>query len=550
MTSVRTVSLRWQWLVAALLMLAELLVFNRMTEKHHTPFYPRWTDQIQYLTDAYTAYDEMQAHGLVAGLKLTAVRPTAQGTLHDTSALLVFWVLGSASRGAALSINMLVFLAWQAALLYTVTRLTGSRALGWAAFGLVLGLAGPWAADAGSAVDFRLDHAAVCLFGITACVALLTDDFRSRGWSLAFGAMTGVTLLERFLTGAYFAPLFVLTAMWLLRYPDRWLRIRHLVMAGLVTTVMALPFFWLQRSIIYGYYWSGHITGNEAAARVRATEFWPSIRFVFEHLTHIHLGAWLGWMVLAVLAGLAILFLLGPRKRAGGLAPSWLFFSCAWWLVPALILTLHRQKSEYVLGVIAPGLVLLVLWLCWMLWSRIDFDSGRPGRRWLPAAPALAMLVAGGCFFVRQQARLPYGPTFAESAGRINELADYIFATSRAANLANPDIGFDRIEDYFDGRIMRVVCYERQGVWMNFQLHLPDSILAGPDETVFFKLAHCDFVLFTEPGGADYGSWPYDQQMRRLSPAVKAWCNEHLVLARTLHAFNRDMALYQRPELP
>ena len=37
------------WLVAALLMLAEFLVFDRMTSRYHASLYPRWNDQIQYL---------------------------------------------------------------------------------------------------------------------------------------------------------------------------------------------------------------------------------------------------------------------------------------------------------------------------------------------------------------------------------------------------------------------------------------------------------------------------------------------------------------------
>src|SRR5690606_37021578 len=110
-----------------------------------------------------------------SGLKLALGKSVPQGTLHDTAALVVFTIAGSASRSAALSLNMLLFIAWQAALLFTIIRLTGSRALGWMAFGLVLCVAWPWSGAAGSAIDFRLDHGAMCLFGITACAALLSE---------------------------------------------------------------------------------------------------------------------------------------------------------------------------------------------------------------------------------------------------------------------------------------------------------------------------------------------------------------------------------------
>ena len=174
-------------------MLAEFLLFDRMTSQHHASVYPRWNDQIQYLRESYTAYEEAKAHGLAAGLKFALGKPALQGTLHDTAALLVFEVTGSASRSAALSLNLLVFLAWQAALLAGIARISGSRALGWMGFGLLLCLAWPWSGEAGSAVDFRLDHGAMCLFGITAITALLTRGFRSWGWSLALGLAVGVT---------------------------------------------------------------------------------------------------------------------------------------------------------------------------------------------------------------------------------------------------------------------------------------------------------------------------------------------------------------------
>jgi hypothetical protein len=541
----------WMWLAASLILAAEFLVFMRMTARHHADIYPRWNDQIAYLHDAYTAYEKMQTDGFAAGLRQTVFRPTAQGTLHDTCALLVFWLAGSASRTAALSLNMLAFLAWQAALLFTLPRVSGSRIHGWMGFGLVLALAGPWVAGPGSALDFRLDHAAMCLFGVTACAALLSDGFRSLRWSLVFGALAGVTLLERFLTGAYFAPIFFLAALWALLGADRWLRLRHLLLAGLVTTLLALPVFWLQRSVIYGYYWVGHVTGDEGAARIRGFDLGQSVRFLSDNLARLHFGPWFGWTVLVVTVLLFALLLIRPRKPAGGgNAPDWLFFSLLWWLVPATILTFHKQKSEFVLGVIVPGVVLLVLWLWAQMWKRVAPPSRPATANLLSAALALAVLVAGGAQFLRRQVSSPYSAEYLESNRRVLELADYIYHTSRAANLPNPDVGIDRIVDYIDGRILQIICYERHGKWVDFQLHLPDSILAGPDENVFFKLAHCDFVLFTELGGADYGNWPYDRQMRRLSLQVQAWCNENLVLAKTVNAFGREMALYQRPGLP
>lgn len=540
---------RGMWLAAGLLMLAEFLLFDRMTSRHHAGIYPRWNDQIQYLTESYYAYDEMRDHGLGAGLKFALDTFAVQGKLHNTCAVLVFWVVGSASRSAALSLNMLVFLLWQAALLFTIPRVGGSRALGWMAFGLVLCLAGPWSGQAGSAVDFRLDHGAMCLFGVTACAALLTDGFRSTRWSLVFGVVAGLTLLERFLTGAYFAPIFAAAAVWLLCGSDRWLRLRNLILAGGVMAVLALPFFWLNREGIYGYYWSGHITNAESAARLRGFDFLQSVRFVFEQFRDRHMGAWFGWTA-AALTGLWVgLFCFHPRKTAAGFASAWLFWGLTFLVLPAAILTVHRQKSEVVVGILAPGVVLLVLWLGQVLWERIEFRPGWIGQRLLPSLPAIAAVMAGGAYFASRELQPPHSPAFLRSAQVVNQVSDLLFEKVRANNLAHPSVSVDQIVDFMDGRILRVVCYERHKIWVPFGVHLPDSILAGPDGAVFFKLKESDFMILTDhmPGN---GYWPYDQQMRRLYPELKAWCNANMTLVENFTAFDRSMSLYQRRELP
>lgn len=540
---------RWFWLAASLLMLGEFLLFDQQTSRHHASLYPRWNDQIQYLTEAYTSYDQAASHGLWAGLKTALTHPAVQGKLHDIAAVPVFWLAGSASRSAALSLNLLVFLAWQAALLFTLARVSGSRALAWMGFGLVLALAWPWSNEAGSAVDFRLDHAAMCLFGISSCAALLTNGFRSTTWSVVFGLTVGLTLIARFLSAAYYGPMFFLILLWVLLSADRWPRLRRLLIAGAVAAVIALPFFWINRNGIIDYYWVGHITGTESAARVPGLDLKQSVQFLLEGLGEGHLGPWFGGIVLI---GTFLLGALAVRRPTEPLparrSSDWFFWGMIFLLIPTLILTLHRQKSVVVLGILVPGCVLLVLGLWHSLIRRI---VSQPSRSWsclgIPAVAAL-ILIAGGAYFAKSQLSTPHTEQFLTDARKINQLADYIYAKTRDRHLLNPSVGIDHIADYLDGRILKLICYERHGVWINFTNNLPDSILAGPDDIVFFKLQNCDFVILTDemPG---HGHWPYDQQMRRLYPEIKDWCNEHLVLVETFSAFGCVMSFYHREEL-
>ena len=540
---------RWMWLVAALLMLGEFLLFDQMTSRHHASIYPRWNDQIQYLRESYTAYEQAQAHGLAAGLKFALDKTALQGTLHDFFAVLVFWLTGSPSRSAALSLNLLVFLAWQASLLAIIPRVSDSRALGWLGFGLLLCLAGPWSNEAASAVDFRLDHGAMCLMGLTSALALLTDGFRSTRWVIALGIATGVTLLERFLTGVYFAAIFLASTVWILCGETRWLRLRNLGLAGLIAAAMAGPIYWANRTAIYTYYWVGHITGAESTARSHGLDLWDSIQFIVRNLGGMHLGSWFAWTVAAATAGLLLCFLTAKRIAASGPDRDWLFFALAFLFLPAAVLCLHRQKSEYVLGVLVPGAVLLVLWLWIWLWRRIDF-AGR-GRAWrlAPALLVLGVVGSGASYFTLRQLAPPHSPAFLASAGTVNQIADRIFLTTRARHLALPYVAVDQVVDFMDAQILQVICYERKKILIPFGIQLPNSILEDKDEVMLYRLKLCDFVLLTDemPGP---GYWPYDRQMRRLYPELKEWCEGHLHRVDTYTLFGRRMSLYERRNNP
>ena len=536
---------RWMWLAAVLLMLAEFLLFDRMTSRHHASIYPRWNDQIQYLRESYTAYEAAKLHGLAAGIKFALGKVALQGTLHDTAALLVFWFAGSASRSAALSLNMLVFIAWQASLLAIIPRISKSWTLGWMGFGLLLCVAWPWSGEAGSAVDFRLDHGAMCLFGFTAAAALLTRGFRSWGWSLVFGLAVGITLLERFLTGVYFAAIFAAWAIWILCGDGRWSRLRNLGISGLVAAALAGPIFWINRVSIYNYYWVGHITGAEGAARLRPMNLWHSFQFVLGNLGDLHLGPWFGWTTAGLTAALLLLLAGSTQAPATRVERDWLFTALAFLVLPALVLSVHPQKSELVLGVLVPGVILLVLWVWATIWRRLDFTRGVRWRRFAPIGLALAALWAGEKYFVQRQFWQPHSDEFLASDRQVKLVADHIFATSRATGLTNPVIGVDQVVDFLDAQILQVICYERHGVWVPFGLQLPQGILGETDDVIFYRLKLCDFMLLTDDMPAP-GYWPYDKQMRRLYPELKSWCDGHLRLAESIEIFDRRMSLYER----
>ncbi len=88
------------WMLLALFG-AEFALFDQVGARHHSWIYPRWNDQVQYLTECYTGWEFMQAHGFWRGVWQTLINPSAQGTLHDFAGVLAFTVAGGPSRSAS-----------------------------------------------------------------------------------------------------------------------------------------------------------------------------------------------------------------------------------------------------------------------------------------------------------------------------------------------------------------------------------------------------------------------------------------------------------------
>jgi hypothetical protein len=522
------------WLLLGVFAL-EFFLFDHFGARRHTPFYPRWDDQVQYLTESYTGYEYAQARGFGRGLVHALINPSAQGTLHDFFAIIAFKFAG-ASRSATLALNLLALIGWQMGLFLAVARASGSQVLAFAAALLPLALRGPWEPIPGSAYDFRLDHAAMCGLGVCAALAVLTEGFRSPRMSTCFGIAVGLTILGRFLTGAYFALIFLAFLGWIACGADRKLRLANLARAAFATFVLAAPILWLNRDMIQDYYWVGHYVGPESALRNQHMGLGRSLAFVWSHLAQRHLG-WLAGM-LAVGGTTALALLRGGALESKARATA--FVGAVFFLAPILILTLHPQKSEVVVGALAPGLLFLVA-AAWMQAAR---SAGH--RSLIVFAGVTTAIVL--TFFTRAQLSPAYSPAEQQDLRRVNALADEIFQRARAGKLKEPRVAVDYITDSLDARVLRVICYERHHVLLPINMTLPTGV-AEPDEaTVLRRMQESDFVFLTDEAPA--GIFPYDRKLAALRPKLRAWCEANLRGVNQFTLFGRRMLLYQRREIP
>jgi hypothetical protein len=532
------------WIGPALLLFAEFWLFDQVGAHHHTWIFPRWNDQIQYLSECYTGFENARAHGLLSGLRDALLNRSAQGTLHDVWAILLFSATG-ASRSAALSLNFLWFAAWQIAVFATTLRSTRSAALALIAAGLVLALKSPWAVSPGSAIDFRLDWFAAATMGLALVAAQRTDRFRRCGASALFGVAVALVLLTRFLTGTYFLLIYLVFLVWILTRPGRLRSVGNLGLSALIAAALAGPIFWINRETVYDYYLIGHFTGPESALRSRNMGLSKAADWLFSYLGQMHVGPWFGFLFLGLGAVGLVGALLWPKTPAEPnftLVPRFTSFvpAVAFLLCPALILILHVQKSEFVLGIMIPG----VFGLAWALLERPLRVCREQCLRWIAAATVALSL---GVFAQRMLAP-PYSPEFEATARHVNDLADYIARRSTAAGLATPRVAVDRVTDCLDAQVLRVICYERQHRFISLIMTLPTGIGEEKPALYWERLKASDFVFLTEDG--DPGGWPYDHQLASMRPETWAWAQKNLKLIDRISFPGFRMALFERPDLP
>jgi hypothetical protein len=353
-----------------------------------------------------------------------------------------------------------------------------------------------------------------------------------------------VTLLTRFLTGTYFVFIFAGLLAWTLAGAERKHRAANLALAALVAFAMAAPIFWLNREWLWNYY-IGHYVGPESAIRKSDAGVVRSAAFIVTQLGQRHLGWFFGGTAVAAAAGFAWLGSratrtnerFAPHARAArdaGLVGLTLL------LAPALVLTLHQQKSEVVISALVPGTLLLVvsLWLA----------AARRANEGTLAMAALLYVPAAFGFFTQRQLEPAYDGAALADIRQVNTLADYVFSRARAARLAGPRVAVDHITDSLDAQVLRVICYERHRIWMPFEMTLPISIAEPAEPDVMQRLRESDFV-FLAAEDVPPGPYPFDKKLAELRPQLRAWCDEHLSVATRFTLFGRGAVLYEREGL-
>ena len=479
------------WLASALLL--EAIIFYVHVNLQIAPHYPQAFDQLSYMGATTQFLDDLSEHGLAALIQ-PFLSPMPHGITYPLQGALAQLVLGP-SRAALLTVNLIYFLAAQVSVFFTVRRTHGGPQAAWLALALFIGCIGIFK-TAGGIADYRIDFAAMCLFGIWVCTLSWTSEFTSRKFSIVAGLVAAALILMRFITVAYVGLVLIILFCYIVSLKRRddpfyFVRIGNILISGSIVAVITLPALASASGSIIAYYVIGHLKGDEPAARaaeVGVVNFTGHLLYYPKSLLDYQIGT-VGVVVITVTLIVALIGKLRTRYlRIDNSFDAFVFLIAS--VTPLIVLTCDISKTPVAGGIILVPLMLLIA----LIWRSFVVPNLAPSAlRWT----TYFFMVTGAVAFVvdASSKRFDFSPEDQAEIQKLNlAIADY------SANMERPKIAFDRLTDYLNGATLRYYFRQEYG-----QTRPPPAfsetlagILAVRREDALAAVKSSDVVVLTE----------------------------------------------------
>jgi hypothetical protein len=521
------------------LLSVESIVFYIQVAANVAPFYPPHHDQTKYLIDAYDLAGAMRDFGFGAGLRRSLTSQGPNGALFPLQGAMLSLFLGI-DRAGVLTINLVLFSLLQIVVFWLVRWKTRRDSDAWLAVALILLLHSPFFV-AGGMFDFRIDFFALCTFGIWVCVVLRSGVFRNLRWSIVAGLIGAWLICTRYISVVYLAPILaalfaVYAVAWLkaatrFRRAAAWLRARNIVVSGLIGATAISPFLWINRDLIYNYYFVSMFISDEK--EIRAQQY--GIQTLWEHLWMYPRSILVDHLGIPLLAA-CVLLLIWASLDAGALQArgravflqnirrqkhAFLFLGAAI-LIPLAFLNLSTHKSPVIGGILCVPIVLVVVMLIseFRNGERTSFAGNWTGRIGGPYV-ATAFVTAAMLVFMYRAGATRLGLRYTDNLA-INEVHDKIIRYVLDTGNASPSITADGIVDYLSAGSFTVASYERFGRLIRFRQMFPTDVVASSREEALARSARSDIVILTDPVRGREQPFPLNSAIRNFWRELQA----------------------------
>jgi len=544
-----------------ILITLEVLVFCNFFSREVAWYPPQNFDQNVYLFQAYHLDQRVFLKG--PGVLFSALwsRGNPSGLLLPIEGALSGLLFGC-TRLPQLLVLFIAFSALQIFAFATAQAVWDRRAYGYMVLGLILCQTTAWY-FAGGLFDFRMDFVAYCLYGIWACAAVRSNLFLDRRWAVGCGLIGAFLVLHRFITIIYilgvcagFALASLIVGFFLRGDPDLPDRLKrrlfNLALATAILIVVAGPILLANWRAIHDYYVLGHAVGQEKY--VRASEFGVSdlaghLLYYPNSIINDHLGpTFLGASLLAIASGV-IAHLLGRARNLevpGALrrAEPYLLrniFLLGAILGPVIVLTIDISKSPVVGGIVGVPAALLVVALSAPDPRALESSFVRK----LIAACGIVVFALG--LFTQFSHACHHLPEYAQRADlkKVAELDKWLVRYASEHDWRNPRISFDVISGWLNSGAITISGFEQSQELIEFGTLLGGGIMGVERPEALSMLANSDFAILTTIQKA--GVYPFYEHISQYWNDLKAWADNHMIVAQTVPLSSFTATVYVRP---
>ena len=538
------------------LFIVEAIVFYAHVARDVAPFYPPRFDQLTYYLSTYDLLGAFHARGFSAFVDELMQPGNPTGTTFALQGALLS-LIGGTGRTTFLSINLLYFLALQFVFFMVLRSRIGRADFAWTGLALLLS-SGTLFYAAGGIYDYRIDFSAMCLYGIWTCLIVWCGVFRDTTKSV-FVALSGILLIySRFFTIIYIGVVLgMLLAVNLYKLWRRTtdgrdtaaLRIRNILLSGVIIAAVCFPRLYLSRDAIYGYYMIGHVLGEEKY--IRADEL--GLHSLAGHLLYYPssiLGRHVGTLTLLMAGVLASWPLLRDRINGGDMlarlrqyGPDFTALGLAV-LVPVAALTANVSKSPVVGGIATVPVLLAIMLLGAAMWP--NGAAIKIGRRQVSTA-FVAMAIALAAFTINGLSSKDLAPR--DDLERISQLAKVIATYAADNNLSRISISTDRVDDYQNVGTPRLVSLEtmHRNLAVDGLLgHGSHGIFATSRDDAMKLLALSDVIVLTDPVTNRAHPYPINTKIKEYWGDLWRWANQNRTLLYCTEIFGIPYRVFVR----
>lgn len=494
----------------------EAIVFYAQMHDQIAPYYPTGFDQLSYLSESYKLVDAL--HSLTWPVAWTFEGSAPQGLTFPLQGAFLALV-GGANRTSLMSINLVYFLMLQVMVFFTVFRRTSRSYLAWVSVALVVSLGAIFPVS-GGILDYRLDFAAMCLYGIWICAILNSRFFADRKWSIIVGVLGVLLVSMRFITLTYVGGVLLILFCVLAVKRRDFVRLINCFISGIIILAVTAPMLFLAREAMFRYYVVGHATGDEKnirAAEAGVKSLFDAMLYYPDNILTVQLGQ--AFIMIACLIVIASLIFGSNRWAQFRTHTSDVLVLCTAIIVPLVILFFDVGKSPVVGGVVSVPLILIVIMLATAKTTRLVGVT----------LASFASVVAVMAFISHANTVQHYlTDTDMRTVNRLTQaMADHLEKTGNNS----PLIAFDRVEDYMNAGILPISRWEGPDAKTTPALNVGTTmgaIFAISSDDALSAVTKSDIVVISDQFKGREAPYPFNTSMKQIWPVIADYAKENM----------------------